>query len=98
MRSLSHELNKTSLDGGEARWPRGRRFGRAPRIGRLLVAPIVGIAFLAGVNQAVAATWTVTTTADTPLGNGNCQPNSCSLRQAIKASSTGDTIVSASQQ
>jgi len=44
---------------------------------------------LAGVAQ--AATWTVTTTADT--SSGACQPSSCSLRQAISAASDGDTIV-----
>ena len=53
----------------------------------------IAVAALAGASAAQAATWTVTTTADTTLGNGNCLPSSCSLRQAIKASAAGDTVV-----
>ncbi len=46
-----------------------------------------------GVSTADAATWTVTTTADTVVATGSCAPDSCSLRQALEASGPGDTVI-----
>jgi CSLREA domain-containing protein len=48
------------------------------------------VVLLGSASAAQAATWNVTTTADT--SSGTCQPSSCSLRQAIGAASDGDTI------
>ncbi len=54
---------------------------------------ILALGLLASASEADAATWNVTTTADTALGDANCLPSSCSLRQALDASSPGDTVV-----
>lgn len=42
---------------------------------------------------ATAATYTVTTTADTMVGDGACTPSACSLRQALTTAGDGDTVV-----
>jgi CSLREA domain-containing protein len=60
----------------------------------LLVASVVALALLAADRAAAsAATYTVTTTADTAVNDGNCQPALCSLRQAITKAVDGDTVV-----
>ena len=56
-----------------------------------LVVGATCMALLGSASAAQAATWNVTTTADT--SSGTCEPSSCSLRQAIGAASDGDTIV-----
>jgi CSLREA domain-containing protein len=66
---------------------RRRRLAIAPILATLVVA-----AMLIAAPSASATVWTVTTTADTPINNADCLPASCSLRQAITASSGGDTI------
>ena len=42
--------------------------------------------------DAIAATYTVTTTADTMVADGACTPSACSLRQAVTAAGDGDTV------
>lgn len=71
----------------------GRAFCGYRRVGRgaCLAISTACIALLGLSGVAQAATWDVTTTADTTAGS--CQPSSCSLRQAIAAASDGDTIV-----
>lgn len=51
------------------------------------------LALLAGAASAAAATYTVTMTADTAVNDANCQPTSCSLRQAITKAVDGDTVI-----
>ena len=57
------------------------------------MALLVALGSLIGASAAAAATWTVTTTADTIPATGSCDPSSCSLRQAIEASAAGDTVI-----
>ncbi len=47
----------------------------------------------AGAASASAATYTVTTTADTAVNDADCQPASCSLRQAMTKAVDGDTVI-----
>ena len=54
---------------------------------------IVALGSLMAASAAAAATWTVTTTADTMPATGSCDPSSCSLRQALEASAAGDTVI-----
>jgi CSLREA domain-containing protein len=68
------------------------RWRQHPKLigGLLATAATISLSFgMAGVAQ--AATFAVTTTADT--STGSCEPNSCSLRQALGAAANGDTVV-----
>jgi hypothetical protein len=47
----------------------------------------------ASAGAATAATYTVSTTADTMVGDGACTPSACSLRQALTVAGDGDTVV-----
>ena len=59
----------------------------------VLTCVLTVIALLASVAAASAATLTVTTTADTMVGDSACVPGSCSLRQAVTLAGDGDTIM-----
>ena len=65
-----------------------RPAGRGIKILGLIAA--LALAFSANLSVAAAATWTVTKTADT--NDGICD-NDCSLREAIAAAASGDSIV-----
>jgi CSLREA domain-containing protein len=56
-----------------------------------VIGAVLGL--LAAAASAAAATYTVTTTADTAVNDANCQPASCSLRQAITKTVGGDTVI-----
>ncbi|MEM7034477.1 MAG: Calx-beta domain-containing protein [Chloroflexota bacterium] len=76
----------------KARDPNRRRFGQLTLVMAALLALTihVGGGWLYGVPVAHAATFTVTKTADT--ADGTCDAD-CSLREAITAAASGDTII-----
>ncbi|HUB76145.1 MAG TPA: choice-of-anchor Q domain-containing protein [Solirubrobacteraceae bacterium] len=61
--------------------------GRGPMLAA--ATALLGAIALGGSAHA-AATWTVTTTSD---ATGSCLPSSCSLREAVGAAASGDTVV-----
>ncbi len=72
-----------------AKWNASSGHGRLTLA--LCLVGATSMALLGLASAAQAATWNVTTTADT--NSGTCEPSSCSLRQALAAASDGDTIV-----
>jgi hypothetical protein len=68
---------------------------RYPRLWRSLVAPVLAaFVLLASAASAQASTITVNTTSDAAPAAGECSgnPGDCSLRQAVDAAQTGDTV------